>query len=691
MCRLERVANVVALAMFATITLAAGEPLAAQSVRGTVSLPDSVPAAGVIVAALDRSGLTVNRTLTNEHGVFVLHVPAAGQFHLRLLRIGYRPVDGPSVRIDADRTDTLHLVFAGEPVRLASVSVDAPATCRVNADTGLLVAAVWEEARKAMLSTRLGSAETPLVAEWVEYDRMLDSAGRVVKDQRVRKSRNATTHAFQSASAAELVARGYVVTDSGVTTFHVPDPEVLLSDLFAGSHCFRLERSTTPGPSLLGVAFEPSAERRGMRDIEGTLWLDQSSAELRTLEFRYTNLPDIARAAGAGGDVEFLRLDDGTWLVSRWTVRMPELGTRTPMLNGGPRVVVSGRQLTVRGVKVSGGEVTSIIRRDSVLYESLGNEVVVQVVGGDSLVRPSAAVLSLDGTDYRARANDAGRIELSPVLPGAYRASVRTAAMDALGMPAVVLDVVSGARARVDTVRLPPAGTMLEVIVADVDGEPLPQTSLELQQERGPARMVVTGRDGRVLVRDLAPGTLSVHARRLGYQPGRLTTPVSAGPNVLPIVMSRLSPPTLDTVRVVGSAQVVARLQEFDARRINHRATVSITREDLQKRNPTETWQMLTNVPAMRVIDVDDYGRVIAASTRTPVANFKNEVCYYLVTVDGVPLNATPGHKAVDLRSLPRPDEIYGIEVFAGAASIPVQYSGAGDGKWCGLIAVWTR
>ncbi len=45
----------------------------------------------------------------------------------------------------------------------------------------------------------------------------------------------------------------------------------------------------------------------------------------------------------------------------------------------------------------------------------------------------------------------------------------------------------------------------------------------------------------------------------------------------------------------------------------------------------------------------------------------------------------------VDLRLLPRPEEIHGVEVFAGAAMIPPQYGGVGSGKWCGMIAVWTR
>jgi hypothetical protein len=59
--------------------------------------------------------------------------------------------------------------------------------------------------------------------------------------------------------------------------------------------------------------------------------------------------------------------------------------------------------------------------------------------------------------------------------------------------------------------------------------------------------------------------------------------------------------------------------------------------------------------------------------------------------VNGIPQRPRPGASAFDLRDLPPPQDIYGVEVFAGGSSIPVQYSGAGDGKLCGLIAIWTR
>jgi outer membrane receptor for Fe3+-dicitrate len=166
---------------------------------------------------------------------------------------------------------------------------------------------------------------------------------------------------------------------------------------------------------------------------------------------------------------------------------------------------------------------------------------------------------------------------------------------------------------------------------------------------------------------------------------------VEPGRNTIPIVLSTVSMPTLDTVRVLGDQALhgMRRNDEFDTRRLNHSATASFTRDDIIKRNPVDVWQMLTAVPSIRIVDS---AGVTVESTRSLNVNPDMSVakCYLTVMVDGLVMNATP-QQAFDLRLLPKPEEIHGVEVFAGPSSIPVQYNGAGTNKWCGLIAVWTR
>lgn len=827
MLALARAVTTVAISLAGAATLA-GQTNAAPTLRGTVVLPDSTtPASGVIVLASDARGATAGRALTNARGQFVVALPVAGRYSFALLRIGFRPTRIPAITIAEGATEVVRFVLDNQPVVLSSINVRERETCRVSADTGFMVARVWEEARKAMLTTQLNPGDAPLFAEWIEYDRVLDSTARLVREQRIRVSRHPTTHAFRSRPAAALDSTGYVIADNTGTTYFAPDADVLLSEVFAAAHCFQLV--TPPSPAManfVGVRFQPARERRDGSEIEGTLWVDRSSAELRTLDFRYTNLPDVARTAGAGGKVEFLRLHDGNWLVSKWHIRMPRVTASRQYSAGGLRQVAPAG--VVSGIQITGGEVTRVTRHDTLVHEATGPAIVVQLVSRDTLVPSAAARLTLEGTDYAAAADLWGRIRLTPVLAGRYRARVSTPLMDSLGVRPIIREVEAREDtqdAHVDSLNLPRArdfvvaacprdsvehgegmlhgrvrdesaralqdaavtvtwqsnfaaiGTrdggqlsytertigaltndagywrvcgvprqtplavhvttdtgsdfrrvrleesqefgvvdlvvrrhtsalnreveatlgelrrsraLVEIAVSELGGSLIPDATVEIDAS-GQKRTVVTGPGGRALVADIAPGLLVVRAKRVGFRPGQFAVTVEAGRNTIPIILSRVSLPSLDTVRVVGNRRTagLGRLDEFETRRLNHTATVSLSRADIIKRNPVDTWQMLTNVASIRVVDSAAVTAESARSMRTR-PDLTVEPCYLMVMVDGV-MMTDPRQKAFDLRLLPRPEEVHGIEVFAGAASIPLQYGGIGDNKSCGLIAIWTR
>jgi carboxypeptidase family protein len=669
--------------------LTAERSAGAQVVRGTALLPDSSAAAGVVVVAIDERGQQGKRALTNNRGEFVLRLDSAGRYRLRVARIGYLPTVGPVVTVEADSSASVRLVLGDEPIVLSKVDVRARGTCRVNADTGLMVARVWDEARKAMLSTQLSASDAPLVAEWIEYDRTFDSTLHRLREQHIRTLRHPTTHAFRSASPETLAAKGFVATDGSAVTYYAPDAQVLLSDTFAASHCFRLERTPSEHPNQIGVAFEPTRERSEMHDIAGTFWLDEQTAELKTLRFRYLNLPDAAFFADPGGEVEFLRLPEGEWLVNRWSIRMPNLAMPQKSNEGFRRTIKLSTTPELRGMQVTGGEVTRLMRGDSVLYQLAGAQIAVQLLERDTIMRAANARLTLDGTDYAAAADASGHIEIWPVLAGRYHARIRTPLMDSLGMSPLEQDVEARADLHVDTLRLPAAPSFVQFEVVDPNGEALGDVTLEAQSPSGSTQTVVTPANGHIALREAAPGRMVLRARRIGYQPGEVTVTVAPGRNDVTVILSELTPPELDTVRVVASARVAARLQGFEERRAKKVATVSITREDILRRNPTEAWQMLANVPSLRIVENDTV--VAAASPRAMLSSFKNDVCYVAIAVDGVVKNPSRPNSAVDLRELPRPEDIHGIEFFAGPSSIPVQFNSQAKGTWCGLIAIWTR
>ena len=231
--------------------------------------------------------------------------------------------------------------------------------------------------------------------------------------------------------------------------------------------------------------------------------------------------------------------------------------------------------------------------------------------------------------------------------------------------------------------------------VTDTTLAPLAGATVSLM---GSAIRVVTGENGRFRITALSAGSYIVIANRIGYEPVsarvRLT---GADTERVSFSLERVTT-GLDTVRVKGEQPVLARYQEFETRLRNHEATAAITEDDIKRRNPTQTWQMLTNISAMQVSDRQEHGElvVVASSRRGMITSVigprGNSACFLTLMIDGVEIPADDQATGrVNLNRLPPPSEIHGIEVFAGGAVLPAKYSGAGAGKWCGLIAVWTK
>ena len=105
--------------------------------------------------------------------------------------------------------------------------------------------------------------------------------------------------------------------------------------------------------------------------------------------------------------------------------------------------------------------------------------------------------------------------------------------------------------------------------------------------------------------------------------------------------------------------------------------------------SPLKNHTWLTGVASVTISNRDSM--VVATSGRSMIVSMSNEPCYMMVMIDGTIMKPDPYHLAFDLRQLPPPSEIHGIEVFAGPGSIPLQYAGEGAGKWCGMLAFWTK
>jgi hypothetical protein len=454
------------VARWLAVVAAIGAPrgmVVAQQVRGDVLLPDrTTRAAGVIIVITDRAGATVARALTGDGGEFELRLPRPGSFTLRALRIGFKPTLVSPVDVAGSDTATVHVVLNGDVVTLASITVKGENVCRVREDSGQLVARLWEEARKAITATQLSDRGKPLTATWYRYERDMDSLARVVRKQTVSTTTAVTQRPFISDPPESLARLGYVVDIEGEIFFRAPDADALLSDSFAGMHCFHVEPPRRDQMHLVGVGFRPAREREGIRDIEGTFWLDRNTAELRYLEFRFTNMIAAYANAGAGGRVEFLRLPTGHWLVSRWYLRMPLVKARPGQ--SFRNALRSEPIYFAEAIHITGGEVTEVRRDGVLLHKGGGATVDVEVVSRDSLVAVAGTTVDFDGTGYLARVDSTGRARLEHVLPGRYQVRVASLEMVEAGIPAVsqAIEVREQRDAAAEHFELPSSADLLQ-------------------------------------------------------------------------------------------------------------------------------------------------------------------------------------------------------------------------------------
>lgn len=415
----------------------------AQVVQGRVTERDSTtPAVGTIVQLVDASGHEVVQALSREQGEFLLRAPAPGRYRVRVLRIGFRPTISAPVDVALDQPTTRHVALAGVPVTLSPVLVSASRVCRVNPDSGSQTAEVWQEARKALAASVLSRADREYDMRAAMFERQLDARGRTTTADQWEQEGN-VPRPFRAVSVDTLAAFGFVRGDpSAGMTYYGADAELLLSDWFARSHCLRLEGTpATSGDSArwIGLAFEPIAHDAARPDIAGVLWVDRTTSELRRLDFHYTDLPSPLDGARPGGDVHFLRLPNGTWVVSRWAIRMPLLGAREErpgygiFLPGAARLG-GGARLVVEGTQVSGGALLRVMRRSTSVWAGATNGIAATLVDSGTGRRRAGVRVELRRTARVAVTDAAGRFAFTGLLAGRYGLLTHDPVLDSLGI-----------------------------------------------------------------------------------------------------------------------------------------------------------------------------------------------------------------------------------------------------------------
>lgn len=429
-----------ALAVFSA--LLPTSPLAAQVIRGhIVDQVTQAPIQGAFILLLDSAGTRQASVLSGSTGAFILKAPRAGTYTLRAERIGDRSTDSDLLQVTAGRALAYRFEISVKAVDLEGLQVTGEkGQCHLSREMGAQTSMVWEEIRKALSIAAWGDEIRGVPYRTATWTRLRKMGSLKILDDTVLLHSGYGRAAFASESAKRLGERGFIrAMPGGGLMFYGLDAEELLSDAFLTRHCFRVVEDDTQ-PGLTGLAFEPVPYHR-FPDIYGTLWVDRANAELRTLEFTYERIPLRGRLPrkAFGGHVDFRRLDNGDWVVSRWWLRMPE-------------TMRSGENLHTRE---KGGEIRFI--GNAAPPDPDATFVITGTVYDSTAMAPLRdATVFLTDVNVSARTDVFGRFRLGHIPLGTHRIAFMHPRADLLRLPIVDREIdVRSDRTTTETLTIP--------------------------------------------------------------------------------------------------------------------------------------------------------------------------------------------------------------------------------------------
>ncbi len=423
------------LALSALVVLAASKlsmaPLHAQVVMGQVV--DSIAATPVgtgFVVLLDQEGREVARALSTDDGRFRLEAPAGGVYKLRSERIGYGAFTSAPFELEGSETLDRTLRVLAQAIVLAAVEVQGEDRCNTNPNEAVETGIVWQEIRKALAATAWDGTQELARYRLYRYRRNWDTTREEVLSEEGALSEGYAGQPYRSVSLDTLLNEGFVVERADGVWYNLPDAGVLQADSFLASHCFHVVRDSVERPGQIGLAFEPMSQR-GLPDVRGALWLDETTSELRLLDVSFTRLPQGVVDRRVGGTVEFMMLPSGAWIVHRWQVRTPSLRVFT----GGLRETHDRTQrIGIMGFNDTGGDVLEITTLDGARLYPPGLAHLIGTVYDSSRAGPLAeAAIAIDGTAFWGRSDGRGVAHLAVPAEGEYVATLSHPAIDSIG------------------------------------------------------------------------------------------------------------------------------------------------------------------------------------------------------------------------------------------------------------------
>ena len=396
----------------------------AQVIRGVVvDSASQQPLTAVLVSLADSAHRNLQRFLADAGGEFRFSVPRPGRYSIQAERLGMATATVEQIDVAADQTVSLRIALAHLPIALEGLQASGDRRCELSRDLGIETLRIWEEARKALNAADFTSSAGVYVHDLGKYVRELEPGSLKILSETHSFWSTTNERPIESLPVEELLDGGWVVRESGGNRYFAPDAHVLLSDEFLDTHCMQLRPRDESNPHLVGLEFRPVQNQSRRTHIQGVLWLSRETGGLEWLEFNYLNLPGPAEAVNSdqiGGRVDFRSLPDGTWIVSKWYIRMPRV------VEEQRRVLhYNVRRPRLKGIVEVGGWVMEARARESgkIAFVEHGGAIKGQVREEGDPVKESWGRVALVGVGVAVDLDSEGRFVVPGLPPGTYQLS----------------------------------------------------------------------------------------------------------------------------------------------------------------------------------------------------------------------------------------------------------------------------
>lgn len=193
-----------------------------------------------------------------------------------------------------------------------------------------------------------------------------------------------------------------------------------------------------------------------------------------------------------------------------------------------------------------------------------------------------------------------------------------------------------------------------------------------------------TNEEGKSIVKLRRAGANIFLVRRIGYVQLSATLEVPDHDTLNVHFVMQPSPPVLDSVVSTASVPAALHVSDFESRRAKNAGGAFITRDEIVHEAPIRTTDLFRRVHGVQVRE-KNMTRVVVSSRGPISAVVTPDMCVLPIGRDGLVLG--PDYNLDDIPV----NEIYGIEIYDGPSTIPVEFRSSLPNGSCGLIMIWTR